>query len=121
MEEAEAEMQVIAKVYNASDGGKSVYTYLDAKAISPGITQNLVKGWFKLNVDPKNQVGGKRNSYVAPNAYHEYQADLFFVTKKQFKNQKLRVGLSMIDVFSKFAVVIPIKEKKAERHNGSNF
>ena len=115
MDEAEAEMRVISKVYNASDGGKSVYkTYLDAKAISPGITQNLVKGWFKLNVNPKNQVGGKRNSYVAPNAYHEYQADLFFVTKKQFENQKLRVGLSMIDVFSKFAVVIPIKEKKAE-------
>ncbi len=59
MEEAEAEMRVISKVYRGSDGGKSVYkTYLDAKAISPGITQNLVKGWFKLNVDPKNQVGG---------------------------------------------------------------
>ena len=88
MEEAEAEMRVISKVYNASDGGKSVYkTYLDAKAISPGITQNLVKGWFKLNVNPKNQVGGKRNSYVAPNAYHEYQADLFFVTKNNLRTR----------------------------------
>ena len=34
MEEAEQEMKVISKVYNAPDGGKSVYkTYLDAKAI----------------------------------------------------------------------------------------
>ncbi len=57
---------------------------------------------------------GARNSYVAPSAYFEYQADLFFVTPKQFKNQKFTIGLSMIDVFSKFAVVIPIKEKKAE-------
>ena len=115
MEEAEAEMRIIGRVYRGPDGGKSAYkTYLDAKAINPGITLNLVKGWFKLNVEPKNQVWGKRNSYVAPSAYHEYQADLFFVTKKHFKNQKLRIGLSMIDVFSKFAVVIPIKEKKAE-------
>jgi hypothetical protein len=115
MEEAEAEMRVIAKVYRGPDGGKPAYkTYLDAKAIEPGITLNLVKGWFKLNVEPKNQVWGQRNSYVAPSAYHEYQVDLFFVTKKQFKNQKLRVGLSMIDVFSKYAVVIPLKEKNGE-------
>ena len=78
MEEAEAEMRVIAKVYNAPDGGKPAYkTYLDAKAMEPRITLNLVKGWFKLNVQPTNQVWGKRNSYVAPNAYHEYQADMF--------------------------------------------
>ena len=115
MEEAENEMRIIAKVYRGADGGKPAYkTYLDAKAIEPGITLNLVKGWFKLNVQPTNQVWGKRNSYVAPNAYHEYQADLFFVTPKQFKNQKYEIGLSMIDVFSKYAVVIPIKEKKGE-------
>ena len=115
MEEAENEMKIIAKVYRGADGGKPAYkTYLDAKAIEPGITLNLVKGWFKLNVQPKDQVWGKRNSYVAPSAYHEYQADLFFVTPKQFKNQKYEIGLSMIDVFSKYAVVIPIKEKKGE-------
>ncbi len=115
MEEAENEMRVIAKVYRAPDVGMSAYkTYLDAKAISPGITLNLVKGWFKKNVEPQTQVWGKRNSYVALHAYFEFQADLFFVIKKQFKNQKLRIGLSMIDAFSKFAVVIPIKEKKAE-------
>ena len=73
-----------------------------------------MKGWFKLNVEPTSQVWGKRNSYVAPSAYFEYQADLFFVTPKQFKNQKYEIGLSMIDVFSKYAVVIPIKEKKGE-------
>ena len=71
MEEAENEMRIIAKVYRGADGGTPAYkTYLDAKAIKPGITLNLVKGWFKLNVEPKTQVWGKRNSYVAPNAYH---------------------------------------------------
>ena len=60
MEEAENEMKIIAKVYRGADGGKHAYqTYLDAKAIEPGITLNLVKGWFKLNVQPTNQVWGK--------------------------------------------------------------
>ena len=82
MEEAENEMRVIAKVYRGPDGKPAYKTYLDAKAISPGITLNLVKGWFRLNVEPKNQVWGKRNSYVAPSAYFEYQVDLFLVTPK---------------------------------------
>ena len=61
MEEAEAEMRVIAKVYNAPDGGKPAYkTYLDAKAIEPGITLNLVKGWFKNSTSTlKTKFGGK--------------------------------------------------------------
>ncbi len=122
MEEAENEMIIIAKVYRGADGEKPAYkTYLDAKAMEPGITLNLVKGWFKLNVQPANQVWGKRNSYVAPSAYHEDHADLFFVTPKQFKNQKYEIGLSMIDVFSKYAVVIPIKEKKGEEIMAANF
>ncbi len=78
MEEAANEMRIMAKVYRGADGGKPAYaTYLDAKAINPGITLNLVKGWFKLNVEPTKQVWVKGNSYVAPHAYFEYQADLF--------------------------------------------
>jgi hypothetical protein len=110
MEEVENEMQILAKVYRGADGGKPVYkTYLDARAINPGITLNLVKRWFKTKCRAKEPGVGKRNSYVAPSAFHEYQADLFFITPKQFKNQKFTIGLSMIDVFSKFAVVIPVK------------
>ena len=84
---------------------------LVAKAIDPRITLDWTKSWFKLNIQPTKQVGGATNSYVAPRAYHEYQADLFFITEKQFLNQGYKAGLSMIDVFSKFAVVIPLKEK----------
>ena len=91
MEEAENEMRIIAKVYRGADGGKLAYkTYLDAKAIEPGITLNLVKGWFKLNVQPKDQVWGKRNSYVAPNAYHEYQADLFLSHRSSLRTRNMR-------------------------------
>jgi hypothetical protein len=40
--------------------------------------------------------------------------DLFFVTEGQFADQEYKVGLSMIDVFSKFAVVLPVRKKEAE-------
>ena len=107
------ELKTIAKKYRSKDGGRPAYkTYLDAKAIKPGITLELVKSWLKKNVEPTRQVGGARNSYVAPHAGFEYQADLFFMTDKQFPNQDYKAGLSMIDVFSKFAVVTPLKEKK---------
>ena len=88
MEEAEQEMRVIAKVYRGPDGGKPAYkTWLDAEAIQPGITLNLVKVWFKLTVEPKNQVWGKRKSYVAPHAYFEYQADLFLSLRNNLKTK----------------------------------
>ena len=107
--------KVIAKVYRGREGGQLPYkTCLDAKAINPSINLDWTKSWFKLNIQPTRQVGGAKNSYVAPRAYHEYQADLFFITEKQFKNQGYKAGLSMIDVFSKYAVVIPLKEKNGE-------
>jgi hypothetical protein len=40
--------------------------------------------------------------------------DLFLVTANQFKDQEYEYGLSMIDVFSKFAVVLPLSSNKAE-------
>ena len=63
---------------------------------------------------PEKQVWGERNSYIAPGPYHEYQMDLFLVTANQFKDQEYEYGLSMIDVFSKFAVVLPVSGKTAE-------
>ncbi len=48
-----------------------------------------------------------------PLPYHEFQADLIFITKYQFDNQEYDTGLTMIDVFSKYAVVLPVSEKKA--------
>ena len=101
-------------MYHGTHGGSSAYrTYLDAKAIDPRITLDWTRDWFKKNVDRTRQVGGAKSSYVAPRAFHEYQADLFFITDKKFPIQDYPAGLSMIDVFSKFAVVIPLKENDA--------
>ena len=106
--------KTIRRVYYGKDGGRSAYkTYLDAKAIDPRITLDWVRGWFKKNVERTRQVGGAKNSYVAPRAFHEYQADLFYITDKQFPNQNYPFGLSVIDVFSKYATVIPLKDRKA--------
>ncbi len=91
--------KTIARVYHGKDGGRPAYkTYLDAKAIDPIITLDWVRNWFKLNVERARQVGGARNSYVAPHAGFEYQADLFFITDKQFPNQDYKAGLSMIEL-----------------------
>ena len=113
--DVEAINKTIRRVYYSKDGGRPAYkTYLDAKAIDPQITLDWVRGWFKTNIERTRQVGGAKNSYVAPRAFHEYQADIFYITPKQFPNQNLRFGLSVIDVFSKYATVIPMKERKAE-------
>ena len=112
---AEARMKIISKSYNGAEGGKpAVKTWQDVRDIDPRITLNEVKYWFKQNVDPKRQVWGERNSYIAPGPYHEFQADLFLVTANQFKDQEYEYGLSMIDVFSKFAAVLPLSSNKAE-------
>ena len=114
--EVDATNKVIAKIYFGKEGGLPAYkTWLEAKAIDSGITLDWVKHWFKLNVEPKRQVAGFQNSYVAPRAYHEYQADLFFITDKQFPDQNYPAGSSMYGVFSKYAVVILLKEWKGEQ------
>ncbi len=108
-----AKDKVIAKIDYGKEGELPAHkTWLDAKVINPSITLDWVKNWFRLNVQPKWQVGGAQNSYVAPRAYHEYQADLFFITAKQFPNQDFPYGLSVYDVFSKYAAVIPMFDRK---------
>ena len=114
-EEAKARFKIIGKTYRGPEGGKPAFkTWQDARDIDPRITLNEVKVWFKQNVQPKGQVWGPRNSYVAPGPFFEYQADLIFITKSHFDNQEYDTGLTMIDVFSKYAVVLPVREKKAE-------
>jgi hypothetical protein len=52
------------------------------------------------------------NSFIAPHNNFTYQIDIFFMGKTDFENsQKFRAGLVLIDVLSKYAVVVPIKNK----------
>ena len=103
---------IIKNIYFDRSGFGSVQTtYQDAKKKEPSITLNDVKEWFKKNVEVKRKQRGF-NSFVAPYNSHTYQIDLFFMGKTDFENkQKFRAGLVLIDVLSKYAVVVPIKSK----------
>ena len=67
-----------------------------------------IKNWFKDNVEAKKQIKGM-NSFVAPYPYYEFQFDLFFIN--DLENQKYKVGALMIDIFTKYMVVVAIKSK----------
>ena len=51
---------------------------------------------------------------MAPRAYHEFQADVFYITDKQFPDQDFPAGLSVYDVFSKYAAVSPMTDRKGK-------
>ena len=67
-----------------------------------------VEKFFKENVEVKRKPRGN-NSFIAPHNHHTYQMDLFFMGQYDFDDeQKYRGGIVMIDVLSKYAVVVPI-------------
>ena len=67
----------------------------------------LLLGLIK-NIGKKGQPTGT-NSFVAPRPYYEYQFDLFFIN--DLKEQKFKIGCVCIDVFSKYAAVVPLHNK----------
>ena len=97
--------------YDRSGFGSRATTLKDAKKKDASITKEDVEEFFRKNVEEKRKPRGE-NSFVAPHAHWEYQLDLFFISKKDLKRQKFRIGLVLIDVCSKYATVIPIKSKE---------
>ena len=95
--------------YDTAGYGSVQTTYKEAKLKDPTITIDYVKGWFSGNVMVTKQPGGK-NSFVAPHGFYEFQIDLFWLA--DLKKQKFKVGCLCIDIFSKYAVVVPINSKK---------
>ena len=47
---------------------------------------------------------------MAPHANYEYQIDLFFIT--DLENQKYKIGMACIDIFTKYAEVVPIRSEQ---------
>ena len=105
--------KIISDIYFDRAGYGSLKTTLaDAREKDKTIKMEDVKQFFAKNVDEKRKPRGE-NSFVAPHPYFEYQLDLFFISTNDIKNQqKFRVGLVLIDIFTKYAVVIPIKSKQ---------
>ena len=99
---------IINNVYKDKSGFSSIQkTYQEANAKDSTITLQNVRDWFAKNVERKKQLKGY-NSFINDGAQEEYQVDLAFFKAKD----KIESGLVMIDIFSKYAVVIPIASKE---------
>ena len=108
---SEKQKIIDAVYYDRSGFGSRANTLKDAKAKDKTITMADVEDFFKRNVEEKRKPRGQ-NSYVAPHPYFEFQLDLFFISSNDLENQKFRIGLVLIDIFTKYATVIPIKSKQ---------
>ena len=101
---------LLNKLHYDHSGFSSIQNlYKEAKQKDKSITLNFVQDWYKNNVGVKRQPGGT-NSFVAPMPYYEYQVDLFFIN--DLENQTYKIGMCCIDIFTKYAVVVPIRSKQ---------
>ena len=60
--------------------GSKATTLKDAKAKDPSIRMEDVEEFFRKNVEVKKKTRGE-NSFIPPEPYHEYQLDLFFISR----------------------------------------
>ena len=104
-----SKQDIISNIYYDRAGfGSRAQTLKDSREKDASITKEDVEEFFKKNVEKKRKMRGQ-NSYIPPRAFHEFQFDLFFIN--DLPDQKFKVGSLMIDAFSKYMVVIPIKSK----------
>ena len=100
---------VIKKIYFDPAGYGSIKTtYEDAKRVDNKIKFKDVQEWFKNNVERKKQLKGY-NSFIVNEPFEEFQIDLVFFPESE---GEYKIGLTMIDIFSKYATCIPIKSKQ---------
>ena len=116
--------QIISNTYYDVEGGfgSNQETYKKAKAQNPEITLEDVKQFMRKQ--PNKQIKGYRgsNSYTAPFARFEYQIEIMVMAplsknpevKIEPTKKEPRYALVVIDIFSKYADVIPMKENNSE-------
>ena len=92
----------------ARDLGVKQQLYKMLKRKMPLLRKKMLNSSLRKNVEEKRKMRGE-NSFIPKKAMWEFQFDLFFVN--DMPDQKFKVGAIMIDVFSKFTVVVPIKSK----------
>ena len=116
--------QVISNTYYDVEGGFGSIqeTYEKAKQKDPEISLDDVKQ--SMTKEPNKQIKGYRgtNSFTAPFARYEYQIDIMVMSplskesevKIEPTKKEPRYALVVIDIFSKYADVIPMKENNSE-------
>ena len=101
--------KIIEQAYHDPLGYGSIQNTLrDARKLDSSITLDDVKKWKEANVEQTKQQKGY-NSFVAHKPYEEFQVDLFFMN--DLPDQKYNVAMLMVDIFTKYTEVIPIKDK----------
>jgi hypothetical protein len=106
-----AKDHVISKMYYDLAGhGSMKKTYEYANKKNKTITEADVKDWFYRNIQRKNDLAGY-NSFIATDPQEEYQIDLMFFA--DLKDPEYEGGLLMVDAFTKFATIIPMKSHNA--------
>ena len=101
---------IIEKVYNDFYGSIK-QTYEEARKLDPTIKYDDIKKYFEQHRVRRTNLKGY-NSFVADHYKQEYQIDLFFVNESD--EQEYSIGLLIIDIFSKFLIVIPLKSKQPQ-------
>jgi hypothetical protein len=105
---SEIKDKIISEVYHEFYGSIKD-TFTDAKKKDKTITYDDVKKWFDNNFTRKTNLKGY-NSYIASEPFEEFQMDLFFIN--DLENQDYKIGLLMIDIFSKYMTVVPLNTKQ---------
>ena len=110
----EKKNEIIHRIYTDRAGFGSIANTLKAvKQIDNTITYDDIKQWKENHSIRKTNLKGY-NSYVADYPHQEYQVDLFFLSdldKELEVKQIYKVGMMIIDIFSKYMVVIPLQGK----------
>jgi hypothetical protein len=112
------DLSAYAAYYGKGGYGSIANTFKEAKEKDPTITLDYVRGWFSSNVLGRKHPKGT-NSFVAPHPGYEYQVDLYFLA--DLEKQKFPLAVLCIDIFSKYAVVVPVSSwDKHPKHKERN-
>ena len=112
----ENKYNIIKNIYFNKEGFGSIQsTYEKAHQENTNIRKKDVKDWMFQNVQEIRKPKIK-NSFINDEAYDEYQIDLIFFGKDDKTTDGKRKdeppAMSIIDIFSKYAIVIPMKNKE---------
>ena len=103
--------EIIRRMYYDPAGfGSMRSTLKDAQAKDKTINMNDVKAWFKRDVEQKKNLKGY-NSFVANEPFEEFQVDPCFFG--DLKDKEYKGGLAIIDIFTKYATLVPTVDNKA--------
>lgn len=92
--------------------------FLAAKQVQPNITKKTVDNWLLRNktytLHRRATTRFHRRPVLVRGPFHQYQADLVDYQPLWHSNGGNRYLLTVIDCFSRYAVVVPIKRKTAQ-------